>query len=90
MQSIKLDLSSVKSEDEFHDLVKDVFGFPYYYGRNLDAFWDCLSEIAIPTKVEVFNLSEVSDAINGVVLIYVDLLRARQEEVGVGFNVLVL
>lgn len=26
-----------------HDVLKDKLDFPDYYGRNLDALWDCLT-----------------------------------------------
>jgi RNAse (barnase) inhibitor barstar len=37
-----------KSEDDFHAEASRVLGFPDYYGRNLDAFNDCLCQIEIP------------------------------------------
>lgn len=29
--------------DDFHDAISKALGFPDYYGRNLDALWDCLT-----------------------------------------------
>jgi len=31
--------------EEAHDYLKEVFSFPEYYGKNLDAFYDCLSDM---------------------------------------------
>ena len=46
-----------------HDYLSEVFSFPQYYGRNLDALYDCLSEIP-PCRVKLeypWALSELGD-----------------------------
>ena len=30
-----------------HKILKELFDFPDYYGENLDAFWDCITDCAI-------------------------------------------
>lgn len=44
------DCSSWSCEDDFHDAVSTCLEFPDYYGRNIAAFNDCLSEIQIPEE----------------------------------------
>ena len=39
---IKLDFSGCKYPSEIHQLLKEKFGLPEYYGQNWDALWDCL------------------------------------------------
>jgi ribonuclease inhibitor len=34
---------------DFHNEIKVILDFPDYYGENLDALWDCLTEIDTPT-----------------------------------------
>lgn len=34
-----------------HDHLQESFGFPAYYGRNLDALYDLLSSICVPTRI---------------------------------------
>lgn len=40
----ELDLSSVVVADELHDLLERAFLLPGYYGRNWDAFRDCVTD----------------------------------------------
>ena len=48
-----LDLSEVTSKSELHEKVKNFFGFPDYYGGNLDALYDCLTDISEETNVTI-------------------------------------
>ena len=48
-KSYRLDASSWSTADCFHDEVSRTLEFPAYYGRNLDAFNDCLSDLEVPT-----------------------------------------
>lgn len=54
---IKLDLSNVADEEAFHDIVAAKLEFPAYYGRNLDALWDCLTDLAADHPGIEFSLS---------------------------------
>ena len=40
-----LDFSKIEHWSEFHQIIKDELDFPEYYGKNWDAFWDCLTEM---------------------------------------------
>lgn len=42
MNTITLDFSGIKSYWALHEYFKEVFQLPDYYGRNMDALWDCL------------------------------------------------
>jgi ribonuclease inhibitor len=44
ISGVELDLTSVLSRDQLHDLLAARLGFPGYYGRNWDAFWDCITD----------------------------------------------
>lgn len=39
-----VDLSDVRTIEAFHEALATTLDFPEYYGRNLDALWDCLTD----------------------------------------------
>ena len=38
-----------------HKYLAEKFEFPDYYGKNLDALFECLTDIAEPTAVNIIN-----------------------------------
>lgn len=44
-----LDFSKVKRWQDIHKVIKKDLEFPYYYGENLDALWDCLGDMFYST-----------------------------------------
>ena len=42
---IILDFSKCKYWQQVHDMLKEKFGLPEYYGENWDALWDCLRDL---------------------------------------------
>jgi ribonuclease inhibitor len=61
VRKIILDLRSVKTQDDVHAYISERFKFPAYYGRNLDAFYDCLTDIGEYTCVGFFELEEENE-----------------------------
>ena len=53
--NIVLDFTDCKYPADIHRVLKESFGFPEYYGANLDALHDCLCEIAVPVEVQMIR-----------------------------------
>ena len=53
MNLIEIDGKLIKKEG--HDYIKETLNFPDYYGKNLDALYDCLTEIGIETQIKLIN-----------------------------------
>ncbi len=62
MREITLDFSGIRSKQELHDLLIRQFRLPDYYGRNLDALWDCLlGSFAEDTTIVIRNLQALPE-----------------------------
>ena len=47
-------------KDELHDFLASQLDFPEYYGRNLDALYDVLTDLCEETKI-IIDMSEPGD-----------------------------
>ncbi len=59
---IVLDLENVCTADEFYDLLDEKLDLPAYFGRNLDALHDVLTEICEETELHIINTDSVAAA----------------------------
>jgi len=50
MKRIRIDCDKIQDWDSFHDIFAEKFGFPDFYGRNLDAWIDCMSYLDVPNS----------------------------------------
>lgn len=53
MRTITLDLERMTSVPALHKYLRSALALPVYYGANLDALYDCLTEIVEPTQLIV-------------------------------------
>ena len=58
----KVDFSDVKHFIEIHEVLKRDLDFPDYYGGNLDALWDCITDQLLSgiTYIEIFNIKHIA------------------------------
>lgn len=59
-EELLLDMSGIMDEETFHEYVSKKLDFPGYYGYNLNAFWDCITDedqSSMPQKLVVEGLS---------------------------------
>ena len=55
MIELVIDANFVKNQDEIHKILATWLNFPSYYGKNLDALFDCLCELNHSTKIVLKN-----------------------------------
>lgn len=61
MKEIILNTSNFKNEFDIHRYLKEQLNFPEYYGNNLDALYDALTDIneKITIQLKAENSSEI-------------------------------
>ena len=53
MNNITLKLDKFSEKNDIHNYLKKKMKFPDYYGENLDALYDCLTDISSDTAVDI-------------------------------------
>ena len=62
MKSVILDAKKMVEKEKMHEYFAKKFDLPEYYGRNLDALFDCLCEINEPTLIKLKNEEFLDDS----------------------------
>ena len=57
------DVTDVRSCGAFHARLKALLSFPGWYGGNLDAMYDCLTDLPAGTKLVIRNFSALETAL---------------------------
>ncbi|MCP4614365.1 MAG: hypothetical protein GY845_37245 [Planctomycetes bacterium] len=60
IDKLLIDMSGIMDEETFHEFVSKKLDFPGYYGFNLDAFWDSITDdeqSSMPKTLEVEGLA---------------------------------
>ena len=60
VERIDLDGRKLQRTEEGHDYIQSMLHFPAYYGKNLDALYDLLTEIGSQTEM-IINHSDDMD-----------------------------
>lgn len=61
MKTFIIDAKEINTWDNFHDVFYSVFEFPSYYGRNMDAWIDCMTDLDDTVFTYIKNVSEIID-----------------------------
>lgn len=51
MKYVVIDCEKLRQKEQAHSYLAEVLDFPDYYGKNLDALFDCLTELGECTLV---------------------------------------
>ncbi|MBR4214608.1 MAG: barstar family protein [Bacteroidales bacterium] len=74
MKKIVLNFEDISGKEQMHKYLAEEFEFPDYYGGNLDALYECLTDITVPTAVNIVKaVDEYSERI-------INVITAAEEE----------
>ncbi|WP_219602506.1 barstar family protein [Mycobacteroides sp. LB1] len=77
-KQISIDLTDTRTTGQLHELLKETFGFPDFYGRNFAALIDCWSSLRYPDDgMSAFTLDSPADCLH----LHVTNLASRPEDV---------
>lgn len=65
---VRLDCDRITGRESFHSVFAEVFGFPEFYGRNMNAWIDCMSYLDEPES----GMTTVHAPAGGVVTLHLD------------------
>ena len=81
MPTANLNAALIDNWDGFHSVVATVFGFPAFYGRNMNAFIDCLTYLDEGDGMSSFALGPAERL--EIVIVGFQVLLARLPEIAV-------
>lgn len=79
MAVVRLDGEGINDWASFHDVCRTEFGFPDFYGCNMDAWVDCLSYLRDDDSMCKFRLAP--DEVLHIEIVHANTLRARAPEI---------
>ena len=80
MKQVTINFQHIKSVEQAHKLLAKKLMLPAYYGNNLDALFDCLTEIDTPKKFIIKNRSCAAAELKAFSEKLVDVLYDAQAE----------
>jgi len=80
MYTCILDGKLMKDRETLHGILADLLGFPDWYGRNLDALHDCLTDIQEETWIRVQNENDLTLHLGNYAAAFLNVLAASAEK----------
>jgi RNAse (barnase) inhibitor barstar len=77
MPVIRLDAARLCDWDSFHSVFAATFGFPAFYGRNMNAWIDCMTSLDAPAD----GMTSVHGSASDPVVLYLDNVNAMPKEI---------
>ena len=65
MKTIIIDCAQIRDRRQMHEILARELEFPQWYGHNLDALYDCLTQIGTPTHLRLENWDPLADWARG-------------------------
>lgn len=83
MPIVRIDGSRISDWESFHDVLSEVMGFPEFYGRNMNAWIDCMTSLDEPldglTSIHATGAETLTIHISNTNVIPKDIFAGLQE-----------
>lgn len=80
MKQIVLDCSKIEDRKQLHEALARELEFPEWYGHNLDALHDCLTELEGEVKLILSNWKQLRDRLGDYAARLIYVLHCSSEE----------
>lgn len=80
MKTVILDGNSIFSKTDLHRTLAQDFSFPEWYGSNLDALFDCLTDYPEEVTIEIQASAAFNENLGGYAQAFRKVLQAVTEE----------
>ncbi len=77
MDTVFIDCGPILEPQGLHDALSHAFSFPDYYGKNLDALYDCLTDIEEPTRLILLQFNDLAPWAHGFRAVFQDAIEAN-------------
>lgn len=61
MIEVRLDGETIRDSAQLHSWLARELGFPFWYGANLDALYDCLTDICEETRLVILHSERLAE-----------------------------
>lgn len=61
MTQITVNCTGLEAKAQLHNLLADALSFPDWYGNNLDALYDCLTDLEAPVHLHLTGWARLPD-----------------------------
>ena len=75
-----IDGGTIDSREALHRALRETLSLPKWYGKNLDALYDCLTDLREPTELAVTNAAKLCERLGGYALALLHVLRDSERE----------
>ena len=77
---VVLDGKQLESRETLHAHLARELAFPAWYGGNLDALFDCLTDLREETEITLCNVAALKETLGGYADVLLRVLREAAEE----------
>ena len=77
MPLVRIDANQISNWDDFHDTFSHVFDFPNFYGRNMNAWIDCMTYL----DESAAEMTGIHGSASDMVILHIDNIAGLRDEI---------